>query len=349
MAKPDTLMLNPSKMALEIAEIPLAAARLVHEGAASADAIAAKIKNANPAYFATVARGSSDHACAFLKYAVELESGLPVASLGPSVASVYHRPLQMKNSVTIAVSQSGKSPDIVAMAQTARRGGSMVIALTNKTDSPLAAASDCTFDILAGPELSVAATKSFVNSALAALMLLARAGRRDDLAKALEHLPEALEKAVECDWTPLLEALDGKNSLYILGRGPAYPVAGEAALKFKETSGMHAEAYSSAEVMHGPVSIVSNGFPVVAFVLDDESRDPTLDVCRKIAAQGANVFVAGPEGGEFRSLPYVSTGHSLTDALARIASFYAFVEKLSRHRGLDPDKPAHLRKVTETV
>lgn len=338
-----------SNMAIEIAEIPQAANRLLMQGARTADAIASRISALDPQYIATVARGSSDHACAFLKYAVELEAGLPVASLGPSVASVYQRPLHMKGSVTVAVSQSGKSPDIVAMADAARHGGSLVVALTNKADSPLALSADCTFDILAGPELSVAATKSFINSAIGSLMLLARAGRRKDLALALDRLPEALRQAVQCDWSPLLEALDGQSSLFILGRGPAYPIAGEAALKFKETSGLHAEAYSSAEVMHGPVSIVGNGFPVIAFVLDDESREPTLNVCRLIAAQGATVFVAGPNSGEFSTLPYVSTGHNLTDALVRMASFYAFVEKLSRRRGLDPDKPAHLRKVTETV
>ena len=345
----EAIMRQISKMAAEIAEIPQAAARLLRDGADIADAIAARIRALDPAYFATVARGSSDHACAFLKYAVELEAGLPVASLGPSVASVYHRPLMMKRSVTIAVSQSGKSPDIVAMAQTAKQGGSLVVALTNKVASPLADTADCTFDILAGPELSVAATKSFINSAVAALMLLARADRREELTKALERLPDALQEAVRCDWESLVEALDGKSSLYILGRGPAYPIAGEAALKFKETSGVQAEAYSSAEVMHGPVSIVGRGFPVVAFVLDDESREPTLNVCRQIATQGATVFVAGPDGSEFGALPYTSTGHNLTDALTRMATFYAFVEKLSRHRGLDPDKPAHLRKVTETI
>lgn len=338
-----------SKMALEIAEIPHAVARLLRDGAKTADDISRLIRAAKPNYCATVARGSSDHACAFLKYAVELEAGLPVASLGPSIASVYKRPLKMNNCVTIAVSQSGKSPDIVAMAETARRGGSLVVALTNKADSTLAQTADCAFDILAGPELSVAATKSFVNSAVAGLMLLARAGERQGLMKALDRLPAGLEKAVACDWSPLLEALDRKSSLYILGRGPTFPIAGEAALKFKETSGVHAEAYSSAEVMHGPVSIVSDGFPVVAFMLDDESRGPTHEVCRKIVAQGADLFAAGPQDGEFKALPHTSTGHSLTDAITRIASFYSFVEKLSRRRGLDPDKPAHLRKVTETI
>ncbi|MGB8817509.1 MAG: SIS domain-containing protein [Rhizobiaceae bacterium] len=341
--------IQKSRMRLEIDEIPAAVKRLLSKGATTATAIAARIRDVDPVFVATIARGSSDHACGFLKYAIELETGLPVASLGPSVASVYGRQMRMARSLTIAVSQSGKSPDIVAMADNAKRGGSLVVALTNNAESPLAASSDFPMDICAGPELSVAATKSFVNSAVAGLMILAGWTGNVPLRQALASLPDALEKAVSCDWTALLGALEGKSSLYILGRGPALPIAAEAALKFKETSGMHAEAYSAAEVLHGPVSIVGSGFPVLAFSLPDQSEPHVLEVCRKIAGQGASVFIAGAAIEGATSLPIVSTGHALTDTLTRIASFYGLVETLSRHRGLNPDQPRHLRKVTETI
>lgn len=338
-----------SLMRREVDEIPVAAERLLNSQSANAADIGARIRKANPLFAATIARGSSDHACGFLKYAVELETGLPVASLGPSIASVYGRQMRMASSVTFAVSQSGKSPDIVAMAENARRGGSLVAAMTNNPASPLAGAADCTIDIAAGPELSVAATKSFVNSALAGLMILAEWTGNEELGAAIRRLPDALAKAVQCDWSALLDGLDGKSSLYILGRGPSLPIAAEAALKFKETSGMHAEAYSAAEVLHGPVSIVGQGFPVLAITLPDQTEAHVLEVCKRVAGQGANVFIAGSQLDGATALPTASCGHPTVDALVRIASFYGFVEQLSRRRGYDPDKPPHLRKVTETV
>lgn len=338
-----------SLMRQEVEEIPVAAARLLEKQSASAAEIGARIRNADSVFAATIARGSSDHACGFLKYAIELETGLPVASLGPSIASVYSRQMRMAHSVTFAVSQSGKSPDIVAMAENARRGGSLVAAMTNNPASPLASAADCTVDIAAGPELSVAATKSFVNSALAGLMILAGWTGNEVLAAAIRRLPDALAKAVHCDWSALLQGLDGRSSLYILGRGPSLPIAAEAALKFKETSGMHAEAYSAAEVLHGPVSIVGQGFPVLAITLADETEEHVLEVCKRVAGQGANVFIAGSQLDGATALPTTSCGHATVDALVRVASFYSFVEQLSRRRGFDPDKPPHLRKVTETL
>jgi glucosamine--fructose-6-phosphate aminotransferase (isomerizing) len=338
-----------SLMRAEIDEIPDAAARLIDHSKAAITEIGRQLRALDPAYVSTIARGSSDHVAGFLKYAIELETGLPVASLGPSIASVYERQMRVPNSATIAISQSGKSPDIVAMAQNARRGGSLTIALTNVISSPLAAQSLLALDILAGPELSVAATKSFVNSAIAGLLILAEWTGNKRLQNALGRLPKALANAVTCDWTPLKEALTGHSSLYILGRGPSYPIAGEAALKFKETSNLHAEAYSAAEVMHGPVSIVSNGFPVLVLAARDQAEAKIISVCDQLVAQGANVFLTSALPTSASALPFASTDHGITDALVQIASFYSFAEMLSRHRGLNPDKPSFLRKVTETI
>ncbi len=338
-----------SLMRAEIDEIPVAAARLIDNSRAAISEIGKQLREVDPAYVSTIARGSSDHVAGFLKYAIELETGLPVASLGPSIASVYERQMRVPHSATIAISQSGKSPDIVAMAANARRGGSLTIALTNVISSPLVAQSPLALDIMAGPELSVAATKSFVNSAIAGLLILAEWTGNKQLQAALEKLPKALEHAVACDWTPLKDALAGHNSLYILGRGPSFPIAGEAALKFKETSNLHAEAYSAAEVMHGPVSIVSKGFPVLVLAARDKAESKILSVCDQLVAQGANVFVTSALPTRASALPYASTDHGITDALVQIASFYGFAEMLSRHRGLDPDKPSFLRKVTETI
>ena len=235
------------------------------------------------------------------------------------------------------------------MAANAGRGGSLTVALTNAYTSPLAGACTLALDMLAGPELSVAATKSFVNSAISGLLILAEWTGNAALKNAVVRLPEALQRAVACDWSPLREALEGQSSLYILGRGPSWPIACEAALKFKETSGMHAEAFSAAEVLHGPVSIVGAGFPVLALAARDKGEVHVISVCDRLVEQGASVFVTSALPTQATALPFAATGHGLTDALVQIASFYGFVEMLSRHRGLDPDRPAHLRKVTETI
>ncbi|MGN6549615.1 MAG: SIS domain-containing protein [Pararhizobium sp.] len=336
-------------MRREIEEIPSAVRRLLQESDNALRQAGAMLRERDPAVIVTVARGSSDHAAAYLKYAVELSAGIPVASLGPSIASIYRAPLRLSRGACIAISQSGRSPDIVAMAESARAGGAATFALTNDAGSPLGAASDRVVDIKAGPEKSVAATKSFVTSVVAGLAILAY-GREDaGLAAALMALPEHFEAAIACDWSPLVAALEGKESLFILGRGPSIAIANEAALKFKETCGMHAEAYSAAEVLHGPVTIVRQGFPVIALAARDASEQAVADTIDRTLDQGAVAFATSDRAKGAHVLPFVATGHPLTDPLVLIASFYAFIEALARHRGLDPDAPPHLRKVTETV
>jgi glucosamine--fructose-6-phosphate aminotransferase (isomerizing) len=338
----------PTFMQQEIAGIPDAVATFLDRSAAAIAKAGRRLRDKDPALIATVARGSSDHAANYLKYAAELSAGIPVASLGPSIASIFGARLKLDRAACIAISQSGKSPDIVKMAETAKEGGALTVALTNTTGSPLADACDEVIDILAGPERSVAATKTFVNSVVAGLALLAECTEDDGLRNALAALPGQLEAARNCDWSALCEATDDHESLFILGRGPSLAIAGEAALKFKETSSVHAEAYSSAEVMHGPVSIVGGGFPVLALAARDAAEHSIVGAADELAAKGAAVFVTSDAAASARRLPFTATSHTLTDPLALIVSFYAFIEAFARRRGLDPDHPVHLRKVTET-
>ncbi|AJY44706.1 SIS domain-containing protein [Martelella endophytica] len=337
-----------TNMRREINEIPAAAARLLSEGresyAAAGRALAAK----DPAVVVTVARGSSDHAALFLKYAIELTAGVPVASLGPSLASIYQAPLKLKTAAAICVSQSGKSPDIVALGKAAREGGALTLSLVNTIASPLADIADQPIDIAAGPEKAVAATKSYVNSIVAGLAVLAEWTADASLKAALAKLPEDLEKALACDWSALMEPMRDAQSLYVLGRGPAFAIASEAALKCKETCELHAEAYSSAEVMHGPVSLVEARFPVIAFAARDKAEDSIAKTASGMAEKGADVFLSSEKGHGPKVLPHVATGHPLTDALALIVPYYSFIETLSRARGFNPDSPVALNKVTET-
>lgn len=342
-------MTAATHMHREIREIPGAVDNLLTRGAGAMDTAAAAIRARDPLFFVSVARGSSDHAATYAKYVSEILTGLPVASVGPSVASVYGRTLKVDRAACLAISQSGKSPDIVRMVDMAGRQGALSVALTNNPDSDLARVAAHTLELHAGEELSVAATKTFVTSVVAGVWLMAELAQDAELLAAIRALPEALERAVQADWSALSDVLCETDSLYCLGRGPAFAMSNEAALKFKETCQVHGESYSSAEVLHGPVSIVDQGFPVIAMAAADAAEDAVIEVADQLAAKGAQVFATTGKATKAQVLPVVRTGHPLTDPIALIASFYGMVERTARARGINPDAPRHLRKVTETV
>ena len=341
--------MTQTHMAREVAEIPAAAARFLTQSAPAVQAAAQEMQKLDPGLMVTVARGSSDHAATYLKYAVELLAGVPVASVGPSVASIYGRPLRLTGAVCVGISQSGQSPDIVEMMRAGRSGGALSVAITNFADSPMGAASNHCLALQAGVEHSVAATKTFVVSVLAGLTLLAEWRQDDDLRRAIADLPVALEKALHLDWSPLAARLSRANSAYVLGRGPAFAIANECALKLKETCGLHAESYSAAEVLHGPAAIVQAQFPVLALGVADAALPHVVTTAERLAAQGADVFLTGAAAKGVTQLPSVPDLHPLVAPLVLATAFYSFVEGLARRRGFDPDTPPHLRKVTETV
>ena len=339
----------PTKMRSEIEDIPGALQRLLESSNGSIFDAAEELKELNPRFITTIARGSSDHAAAYLKYAIELVANIPVASIGPSIASIYGKSLRLEKSANISISQSGKSPDIIQMAESSAKGGALAIALTNDVEAPLGQVCSHTIDICAGAEISVAATKTFITSIVAGLLLLAHWQDDQHLLDALHKLPEQASKAIQCDWQPMNERLKDESSLFILGRGPSMAIANEVALKFKETCQIHAEAYSSAEVLHGPVSIVGQGYPVLALVARDAAEQSITGTADQLAEQGADVYATSKQSEKSRQLDLVETGHPLTDPLLLIVSFYSFVEKLARQRGLNPDIPPNLNKVTRTV
>lgn len=341
-------MPTQTQMGAEIAEIPDAVDRLLAGGGPAMRRAADALRDRDPTFLITVARGSSDHAATYFKYVCELVSGVPVASVGPSVASVYDRHLRLAGNACLAISQSGKSPDIVRMADMARGAGALSLALTNHPESDLARVSDHTLCLHAGPEHSVAATKTFVTSVVSALWLMAEWMRDDALTGAIHALPGLLDEAIAQDWDVLKASLLTEESLFCLGRGPAYAMSNETALKFKETCQIHAESYSSAEVLHGPVSIIDRGFPVLGLSSADAAEPILLEVADDLAQKGAQVFVTSDAARFATPLPAVRTPHPLTDAITLIGSVYAMVNAVAVARGVDPDAPRHLRKVTET-
>lgn len=341
--------MTQSHMAREVAEIPEAARRFLDLASGTTRRAAEAMRAVDPDVLVSVARGSSDHAATYLKYAVELQAGVPVASVGPSVASIYRRPLRLQGAACLGISQSGQSPDIVEMMRAAAEGGALTVAITNHADSPMARASAHCLALQAGAERSVAATKTFVTSVLAGLALIAEWQEDGCLRAAVARLPEVFAQALTMDWSPLAARLARAQSLYVLGRGPAFAIANEAALKFKETCGLHAESFSAAEVLHGPSAIVQAQFPVLALGVEDAALPRVAETAERLAAQGADVFLTGAEAAGATRLPSLPDLHPLCAPLVLAVSFYAFIEGLARRRGFDPDVPPHLRKVTETV
>jgi glucosamine--fructose-6-phosphate aminotransferase (isomerizing) len=338
----------PSQALQEIHAAPQAVRAMLANNRARFVALAARLTGLQPKAMVTIARGSSDHAALFFKYICEIKLGIPVASLGPSLATLYHAPLQMAGLASLAISQSGQSPDLIALQKAVRQAGGLTIAATNKGDSPLARDSEIPLDLAAGPELSVAATKSFIASAALGAAIVAHWSKDAKLAAALESLPDQIATALACDWSAAISGLAQARSLFVIGRGPGLAMAGEAALKLKEMCGLHAEAYSAAELRHGPVTLAGSDFPVL--VLNGGDADPSpREIAARLAQDGVPVFLAGGEAQGAITLPAVRTNHPITDYIALIACFYVFAEAFSRRRGFDPDRPKGLEKVTQTV
>lgn len=337
--------------------------QMFREAGESADAIArqlaandeivgrlvAALKAAPPPFIVTCARGSSDHAATFGKYAFETQVGLMTASASPSISSIYHARQKLDGALYIAISQSGGSPDLVRAARGARQAGAHVVALVNVEDSPLAQAADTVVPLRAGPELAVAATKSYLCALSALLHIVAR--WKDDAAlyAALQAAPEAMRATWAMDWSALVDGLVEADNLFVVGRGPGLGAAQEAALKLKETCGLHAEAFSSAEVKHGPMALVGRDFPVLFLTQRDESFAGTLEVAAEFASRGARVWVTSPDVGQAHGLAVAAAPHPLCAPLITVQGFYRAANALALARGHNPDVPPHLHKVTRTV
>ncbi len=338
-------------MASEIAECGAVARRQLTANAPSTAKLAADLRARKPSFAVTIARGSSDHAALYLKHLVELKAGLACASLGPSLASLYHAPLRLAGAVAIAISQSGRSPDIVAMQRAARDERAVTIALVNDEDSPLARGADALLPLHAGVERSVAATKSMIASLVAGASLVAHWSEDGELLAALARLPSILDLSSAAPPSEAaVETLAKAHSLFVVGRGATHAVAAEAALKLKETSAIHAEAFSSAEVLHGPAGIIGPQFPVLAFAPADAAREGFFDALDRLASFGAAPLLVDCEAHpRWQTVVALDGGHPLLTPIVALHAFYRVAEATARRRGRDPDQPPHLRKVTETL
>jgi len=335
-----------SRMLQEATEAPaVVATQLITNGAIIA-ALAARLRHNRPRLVVTCARGSSDHAATFAKYVIEHLLGIPVVSFTPSLTSLYGGGFGGSDVLFLALSQSGGSPDLRAAAQFARAHGALVVALVNVAGSPLAEVAEVVVPLHAGQEHSVAATKSFVATLSAALQLVtAWAGQQDDW---LGALPAALTQGFVDNWTAFAPDIAKAPSLYVIGRGPGLGIALEIALKFKETARLHAEAFSGAEARHGPMALVGPGFPVIVLGQDDATLAGQRQLSEAMVAQGALVLTCGFEVAGASALPTINAP-ALLALPAMALGLYQLVEAVARLRGLDPDTPRWLTKVTCTL
>lgn len=336
---------------LMFAEAAESAAAVRRQQARNGDAMArlgALLRKRKPHVFVTLARGSSDNAATFARYLIETHARVLTSSASPSVASVYDAAPAMAGAVMLAVSQSGRSPDLVAAATAAKERGAFLISLVNDEQSPLFALADVALPLCAGPEKSVAATKSFIATLAAMLHLVAEWTQDARIAAAVTAVPDLLERAWALDWSAALPMLEHATNLYTVGRGHGFGVAQEMALKVKETCGFHAEAFSAAEVRHGPMALVGPDFPVLLTAQDDESQASVRALAEEFAGRSAPLLLAGIKQAPGTILPTLGAD-ALVQPVLLVQSFYRMVNQLSVLRGRNPDRPPTLNKVTETV
>jgi glutamine---fructose-6-phosphate transaminase (isomerizing) len=331
---------------------PAAVAGQLSQDADRYASLAEALRAQPPVGVLTLARGSSDHAAQYLAYLVMTRLGRLVTSLPMSVLTLYDSPIATPGLLALAFSQSGQSPDLVLPTERLRAGGARTVALVNAEDSPLERAADLWLPLRAGAELSVAATKSYIAQLVAGVRLVAAWQADAALSDALQQLPAVLQQALQLRWDVAVDTLRHSERLFVIGRGTGMPVALEAALKLKEVCGIQAEAFSGAELQHGPMALVQAGYPVLVLAPRGPAQPGLVAVASALQARGARVLLAAPAGTAgcegLTLLPLACAGHPDLDPIAVVQSFYPMVEALARARGRDPDRPPHLSKVTKT-
>ena len=331
----------------EAATSHMVVTRQLQENGSAIEALRDSLAADPPSIVAVCGRGSSGHAALYLRYVLETRLGILTTSILPSTSSVFTRWPSVPHGLCVTISQSGHSADLLAVVEGMKRNGTRSVALVNDTSSPLAELSQFVIPILAGDELSVAATKSFIGSLFASLQLVNSIKPGTIPETQLTMLPGLLKRAWTLDWTHLIDNLVNARGLYVIGRGSGLAIAGEAALKFKETCGLHAEAYSAAEVRHGPMALFKKDFPVLIFRQQDESAASIDEIATLAVEHGCKVFVVG---GATKGAINLEAIHApaLLEPMLQIQSFYRAVNDLSLRRGRDPDRPPFLQKVTVT-
>ena len=290
-------------------------------------------------------RGSSGHAGVFLRYLIETRLHLPVSASAPSVITAFRRPLTLRNALFIVVSQSGRSPDLVAATQSARASGARTVAIVNAVPSPVADAAEFVILFEAGPEYSVAATKTVIGSMAAGAELIAALADDTALKAALDRLPNRLHRALTLDWSTMSDDLAGASAVFVTSRGLGLGPAREIALKLAEILRLPALGFSAAELQHGPRAALSSKTPVIMLRLMDETAATVDAVTRELRERKIAVHLCG---GPDSTLAWLGDDDPATDGITMLVPAYRMIERTARLWGFDPDRPPQLTKVTET-
>jgi glutamine---fructose-6-phosphate transaminase (isomerizing) len=326
-------------MAAEIAEQPVVLRRLLADGAADIAGARAHLVRRAPRFVLFAARGTSDHAALYAKYLAEIGLGLPAGLASPSTMTVYGSRPDLSDVLFVAVSQSGGSPDLVDSLGAARACGALTVAVTNNPSSPLGTAAELNVDVRAGVERAVAATKTYTAELLALRLLLVGA---DGTA----GLPDAAAATLaEPDGAAAAQRYRFADRLITTARGYSYPTAREAALKLMETSYVSAQAFSAADLLHGPLAMIDSGIPVIAVVSPGRGGQAMASAMRRLEATGADVLRVGATDG----VPIAAEGvpEDLLPVL-EILPLQQLAWRLALDRGTDPDQPRGLEKITST-
>ncbi len=336
----------------EIHEQPEVLARILRDPAVPA--LAGELRARRVPLIATLARGSSDNAVTFFAYLAGMTLGLPVASVPPSLLTLYGATPRLTGALGIGVSQSGESTDVVEGLAALRRAGALTLAVTNDAGSRLATAADHTLAQHAGVERAVAASKTLTSQMMVLARLAAEWADDDGLRAALSAVPAALN-ALFADVDAVGRAalrLTHAGALTVLGRGLSFAAALETALKLKETAYLDAQAYSSAEFQHGPIAVVAPGDPLLLLATEDASLAGNLAVARRLREAGADlsVIAAAPALLEqaTAAVPLPQGLHQVTAGFVLVVAGQLLAERLATSRGIDPDTPRLLAKITRT-
>ena len=340
-------------MRSELGEAPDVVARLIEGTEASIAAVAAAVRQRQIDLVLIAARGTSDHAAVYAQYVLGARNGLPVALAAPSLTSVYRRPPRLGNALVLGISQSGRSPDVVAVLVDARRQGALTVALTNEPASELARAAEHVVELEAGPERAVAATKTYVAEIALLAMLSSAISADPESAAQLRALPVALRSALETEGevAALAAAWAGEDRCAVLARGFHYATAREWALKLKELAYVLADPYSGADFQHGPIALVEEGFPVLAIATAGPLLEDMRALVGRLRDARARLLVLSDDPGLRALGDGIAVPGGIPEWLSPIVAILPaqlFAYHLARARGLDTETPRNISKVTLT-
>ena len=337
----------------EIAEQPAALTRLAERESATIERIAASLRDQGLRYVVIAARGSSDNAARYAQHVFGLTCGLPVALATPSLLTLYDAPLRLNGALVVGISQSGASPDVVRVIAEGAAQGRPTLAITNDPDSALARAAADVVPLHAGQERSVAATKTYTSSLLAIALLAAALAGDDEAFAQARALPDAVARQIErgADAEALAAAAAAWERCAVVGRGANYATAFETALKIKELTGVVAEPYSPADLLHGPIAVVRGGSPLLAIAPSGPTMQGMRELLVAARARGASVAVMSDQPDlAARGEPFVSLERQpdWLSPLVAVVPAQILAVAIAERRGIDVDHPFGLEKVTLT-